>query len=424
MLQRLAGRGTWSILLSILLNEDNQQVNTTLKGLRILDLTHMLSGPYAGMILADLGAETIKIEPLQGEGTRTLLAKDPKNSLEGMGAYFITLNRNKKSVCIDLKNDKGLKVFYELVKKSDIVLSNFGAGVPERLGIDFDSLSKVNPRIITCTVNGFGSDGPANKRPAFDQVAQATGGGMSITGLDPEHPTRAGIPIGDLGGGMFGVMGVLAALYERERSGIGQHVDISMLDCQISMLSYMATMYFLSGDNPHPIGNSHFVHVPYNTFHCSDGFIVIAVITDNFWQNLKQLVQSPAFEDEKYDTQPGRWEDRDMIDAKLNEILANNTCRYWLDRLEAARIPCAPVNNLDQALSDEQVLHRNMIVELKHPSGKSTKGPGNPIKLSRSGDESFSPAPLLGQHTSEVFTKLLDYSIGSIEALKTAGAIA
>jgi crotonobetainyl-CoA:carnitine CoA-transferase CaiB-like acyl-CoA transferase len=166
------------------------------------------------------------------------------------------------------------------------------------------------------------------------------------------------------------------------------------------------------------------VHVPYNTFHCSDGFIVIAVITDNFWQNLKQLVQSPAFEDEKYDTQPGRWEDRDMIDAKLNEILANNTCRYWLDRLEAARIPCAPVNNLDQALSDEQVLHRNMIVELKHPSGKSTKGPGNPIKLSRSGDESFSPAPLLGQHTSEVFTKLLDYSIGSIEALKTAGAIA
>ena len=184
-----------------------------LDGVRVLDLTHMLSGPYGSMILADLVAETIKVEPLQGEGTRKLLAKDVKNSLDGMGAYYLTLNRNKKSVAVDLKSEQGRAVFNRLVEKSDIVISNFGAGVPERLKIDYDSLSKINPRIITCTISGFGSDGPGSKRPAFDQVAQAMGGGMSITGMDENQPMRAGIPIGDLGGGMFGVMGVLAALY-------------------------------------------------------------------------------------------------------------------------------------------------------------------------------------------------------------------
>jgi crotonobetainyl-CoA:carnitine CoA-transferase CaiB-like acyl-CoA transferase len=304
-------------------------MSRSLENIRILDLTHMLSGPYGAMILADLGAETIKIEPLQGEGTRKLLAKDPKNSLDGMGAYYITLNRNKK----------------------------FGVGVPERLKIDYNTLKKINSRVITCTVTGFGSDGPNPKRPAFDQVAQATGGGMSITGTDPDHPVRSGIPTGDLGGGMFAVMGILTALLERTQSGEGQHVDISMVDCQVSML---ATMYFLSGEDPYPIGNSHFVHVPYNTFHTSDGFIVIAVITDNFWQNLKQVVDCPEFDDAKYDGQPGRWEDRDMINARLNEILGTNTSDYWLQKLNEKRIPCAPVNRFSQALSDEQVLHRNM----------------------------------------------------------------
>lgn len=398
-------------------------MNKPLKGVRVLDLTHMLSGPYGSMILADLGAETIKVEPLQGEGTRKLLASDPNNSLEGMGAYFITLNRNKKSTVIDLKQPEGLKVFYDLVKEADIVISNFGAGVPERLKIDYSTLAKINPRIITCVVSGFGSDGPKHKRPAFDQVAQATGGGMSITGVDKENPVRAGIPIGDLGGGMFGVMGILSALYERERSGHGQHVDISMLDAQISLLNYMATMHFLSGEDPYPIGNSHFVHVPYDTFTCSDGFIVIAVITDNFWTNLKEVVSIPEFQDSKYDGQPGRWAAREMISSKLNEALKAETVAYWIEKLEEKRIPCAPVNQFSQALHDEQVLHRNMVIDLKHPSGKSTKGPGNPIKLSRTSEESFSPAPLLGEHTDEVFETLLGYDKAKITELKDSGAI-
>ena len=383
----------------------------------------MLSGPYGSMILADLGAETIKVEPLHGEGTRKLLATDPKNSLEGMGAYYITLNRNKKSTAIDLKNPEGLAVFHDLVKSVDIVISNFGAGVPERLGIDYNTLKEINPRIITCVVSGFGSDGPNHKRPAFDQVAQATGGGMSITGKDKETQVRAGIPIGDLGGGMFAVMGILSALFEREKSGEGQHVDISMLDCQVSMLNYMATMFFLSGEDPYPIGNSHFVHVPYDTFKCSDGDLVIAVITDNFWTNLKEVVNVPEFDDPVLDGQPGRWAAREMITRNLNEVLAQNTVAHWVAQLEERRIPCAPVNKFSQALSDEQVLHRNMVVDLPHPSGKSTKGPGNPIKLSRTSEESFSAAPLLGQHTNEVFESLLGYDSTKLAELKEKGVI-
>ena len=398
-------------------------MNKPLAGLRILDLTHMLSGPYCGMILADMGAETIKVEPLQGEGTRKLLATDPEYSLGGMGAYFITLNRNKKSMAIDLKSERGIALFHQLVEKSDIVLSNFGAGVPERLGLDFASLSRVNPRIITCTVTGFGSDGPGAKRPAFDQVAQATGGGMSITGQDSQHAVRAGIPIGDLGGGMFGVMGILAALYERERSGIGQHVDISMVDCQISMLNYMATMHFLSGKDPGPIGNSHLVHVPYDTFHCADGMIVIAVVTDNFWQKLKAVVDCPDFDDASYDGQPGRWKNRELINGRLNEILGGNSCAHWLEKLEEEGIPCSPVNSFSQALSDPQVSHRNMVVDLAHPNGSSTRGPGNPIKMSRTSEESFSPAPLLGQDTDAVMSELLGLSAEKIQSLRDEGVI-
>lgn len=399
-------------------------MNKPLAGVRILDLTHMVAGPYAGMILADLGAENIKVEPLQGEGTRALVADDPENSLHGMGAYFLTLNRNKKSVAIDLKSEEGMAVFRRLVEVSDIVLSNFGAGVPARLGLDFDTLSRINPRIITCTVTGYGSTGPGANRPAFDQVAQAAGGGMSITGVGPEHQVRAGIPIGDLGGGMFGVMGVLAALYERERSGLGQHVDIAMVDCQISMLNYMATMHFLSGNDPEPIGNAHFVHAPYDTFRCSDGFIVIAVITDIFWHNLKKVVVCPEFDDSQFDVTSGRWKARELINQRLNEILGQDTCAHWLAKLEEHRIPCSPVNSFSQALSDPQVLHRNMVVDLHHPDGSSTRGPGNPIKLSRTSEESFSPAPLLGGDTDRVMTELLDMTAEEVKALKVQGVIA
>lgn len=398
-------------------------MNKPLAGVRIIDLTHMLSGPYGAMILADLGADVIKVEPLEGEGTRKLLAKDPKHSIDGMGAYFLTLNRNKRSVCIDLKSPEGLELFYSLVKESDVVINNFGAGVPRRLQIDHDSLARHNPRIISCSVTGFGSNGPNYQRPAFDQVAQAVGGGMSITGTDANNPVRAGIPIGDLGGGAFSVMGILAALLERERSGQGQDVDISMVDCQISLLNYMATMHFLSGENPLPIGNSHFVHVPYNSYRVADGFIIVAVITDNFWQNLKQVVNCAEFDNPEYDTQPARLRDKAFIDGKLGEIFATNTQAHWLTQLEAKRIPCAPINTFGQALRDPQVVHRNMVVDIKHPNGQTTQAPGSPLKFSRSNEESFSPPPLLGAHTDEVLGTLLKLAPERIAALRAQAVI-
>lgn len=394
-----------------------------LHGIRILDLTHMLSGPYAGMLLADLGADSIKVEPpVTGEGTRRLLERDPQNSLNGFGAYYMTLNRNKKSITLDLKSEKGLALFYELVKTADVVLSNFSAGVTERLKVDYEHLSKVNPRIITCTVTGFGETGPAKYHTAFDMVAQAMGGGMSITGQPGDPPTRSGIPIGDLAGGLMATIGVLAALQARHLTGRGQHVDISMLDAQISLLNYMATMHFLSGIVPDKLGNGHFVHVPYDTFQCSDGYLIIAIIADNFWEALLTLLLADDLNTEEHKYQPGRLKNKELINRRLNEILSTNTQAYWLEQLRSARIPCAPVYNLKQAVHDEQVLARNMIVEVAHPLGGSTKMPGNPIKLSDTHEDTFSPPPLLGQHNEEVYASI-GLTAEELKSLQDAGVI-
>jgi len=382
-----------------------------LSNIKVLDLTHMLSGPYGSMILADMGCDVIKIEPpLKGEGTRRLLENDPDYSHNGMGAYFYTLNRNKKSVAIDLKNEEGLEIFYALIKEVDVVISNFSAGVTKKLKIDFDTLKKINPKIITCTVSGFGETGPNFKRPAFDQIAQALGGGMSITGLSAQDPMRAGIPIGDLGGGMFAVMGIQAAIINRSESGLGQHVDISMLDCQISMLNYMATMHTMSGLIPEPIGNSHFVHMPYNTFHTKDFPIVIAAVGDQFWPRLLKIFKDPKLKNPIYEKAFQRQKNKKEIENILQKELLNELSEYWLDELEKESVPCARVNNLEQAINDEQVQYRNMLVDVAHPEGGSVKVPGNPIKLSSYENEEYSSPPLLGEHTKEVLQKWLNYS--------------
>ena len=382
-----------------------------LSNIKVLDLTHMLSGPYGSMILADMGCDVIKIEPpLKGEGTRRLLENDPDYSHNGMGAYFYTLNRNKKSVAIDLKNEEGLEIFYALIKEVDVVISNFSAGVTKKLKIDFDTLKKINPKIITCTVSGFGETGPNFQRPAFDQIAQALGGGMSIPGLSAQDPMRAGIPIGDLGGGMFAVMGIQAAIINRSESGLGQHVDISMLDCQISMLNYMATMHTMSGLIPEPIGNSHFVHMPYNTFHTKDFPIVIAAVGDQFWPRLLKIFKDPKLKNPIYEKAFERQKNKKEIENILQKELLNELSEYWLDELEKESVPCARVNNLEQAINDEQVQYRNMLVDVAHPEGGSVKVPGNPIKLSSYENDEYSSPPLLGEHTKEVLQKWLNYS--------------
>ncbi|MGE4335907.1 MAG: CaiB/BaiF CoA transferase family protein [Pigmentiphaga sp.] len=396
-----------------------------LEGITLLDLTHMVSGPYGAMLLGDLGARTIKVEPPgEGEGTRQLLRDDPHYSRDGMGAYFLTLNRNKQSVCIDLKSADGLAVFYDLVRQADIVLDNFSPGVTRRLRIDHDSLVAINPRIITCSVTGFGETGPDTQRPAFDQVVQAMGGGMSITGHADQPPVRAGVPIGDLGGGLFGALGVLAALRARDAGGTGRHVDISMLDCQISLLNYMATMHLMSGHIPGRLGNSHFVHVPYNAFRTQDGHIIIACIGDAFFERFLTVIDCAALRRPEYRHQPARQADRLHIEALIESELITRPSDYWLQRLREARVPCGPVQDFAAALSDPQVLARDMVVETPLPGEGSVRMPGNPIKFSGHTDPEPGPPPTLGQHTDAVLGELLGYEADRITRLRQSGAVA
>lgn len=396
-----------------------------LEHITVLDLTHMLSGPYGTMLLADLGAKTIKVEPpVTGEGTRRLLEHDPHYSRDGMGAYYLTLNRNKQSVCVDLKSEAGKAVFMDLVRQADVVFDNFSVGVPARLGIDHASLAKVNPRIITCSVTGFGETGPQTQRPAFDQVVQAMGGGMSITGTPESGPTRSGIPIGDLGGGIFGAMGVLAALAERERTGLGQHVDVSMLDGQISLLNYMATMYLLSGHIPQGIGNGHFVHVPYNSYPTADGHVIVACIGDPFFERFADFIGLEELQNPEYKKQPVRFADKAKIDALISEKFKEQPTQYWLEQLRAARIPCGPVNNFEQALNDPQVQARDMVVPVKLHTGEVVRMPGNPMKLSAAQPKEYTSPPTLGADTQQIMRELLGYSEDKYLALKTSGAIA
>jgi len=389
-----------------------------LQGIKVIDLTHMLAGPYAGMVIADLGAEVVKVEPLSpGEMTRGLLQSDPNYSFKNFGAYFLTLNRNKKSVSLDLKSDQGLKVFYDLVKSADVVLNNFSAGVVKKLKIDFDSLKSINPRIITCSITGFGETGPHSSRPAYDQIVQAYSGGMSVTGPDAETPTRAGIPIGDLGSGLYSVIGILSALLSRNQTNKGQHIDMSLLDVQISLLTYMATMQTLSNIDPEPIGNAHFVHVPYNSFTTQNGFVVIAVITDAFWEALLEVVNIDSLRDSKFSKSVDRLKHQEFIEAELNKILSTKPSEFWIQALNDAKVPCGPINTFSQALSDEQVIHRNMVVEVEHPDGGTVKMPGNPVKLSYTNEDTYTPPPHLGKNTKEILKEWAGYDEIKIKSL-------
>ncbi|MEN9809515.1 MAG: hypothetical protein RLZZ488_1082, partial [Pseudomonadota bacterium] len=295
-------------------------------------------------------------------------------------------------------------------------------GVGEKLGLHFDVLKEVNPRIITCSVTGFGETGPNRDCTSFDMVAQATGGGMTLTG-DGVHPLRSGIPIGDLGGGLMATIGILTALQARVRSGSGQHVDISMQDAQVSLLNYMATMTALSGEAPKANGNAHFVHVPYDSFPTRDKHIIIAIITNELWKTFIETMGLAELDTAENAEQPGRWKNRDIITRALSDALRERSCEEWLAILRPAGVPCAPVNDVHAVLNDPHLHARNMIVDVPHVSGRSVRQAGNPVKLSAAGEDTFSPPPRVGEHTHAVLTDLLGYSESALSELRNAGVI-
>ncbi len=376
----------------------------------------MLSGPFGSMILADLGAEVIKIEePGGGDETRTL---GPKIA-EGQSAYFLSINRNKKSLTIDLKKEKGREIFYRLVGKADVVLDNFRPGVLERLGCDYETLKRINQKIVSCSISSFGHTGPDKDLPGFDLILQARGGAMSITGEPGRPPVRMGIPTGDLSGGMYAAYAISAALYAREKTGAGQKIDISLLDCQASFLTYVAQYYIMNGKIPGPIGSGHQTVVPYQAFKTKDSYIVIAIFVGKFWEKLCRVLGLETLsEDPRYCTNDKRNENRKELLPILEQKLSEKTGDEWLKLLAEEGIPSAPVNTVDKVLSDPQIIARNMLVEADHPAYGKMKILGNPVKMSGMSRERFTGAPILGEHTQEILSDLLGYTHEEIDALK------
>ena len=386
-----------------------------LAGVRILDLTLIMAGPYCTLILGDLGAEVIKIEkPGIGESSREM----PPHFFEGQSAYFIAMNRNKKSMTLDLKSDAGKGIFLDLVKKSDVVIDNFRPGVVKKLGIDFDALKEINPRVICCSISGYGQTGPFRDRPAFDLVIQARGGIMSYTGEEGQMPVRMGAPMGDLSGGLFASQGILAALYQREKTGRGQRIDISLVDCQTSLLTYRAQFYLVGKEVARPVGSGHVSAHPIRAFRTKTFDVVIDANTESIFAELCDAIGRPEMaRDAKFNSREARLKNREELYRVLEEAFLGKTGEQWLEILEK-RIPIAPINSIDKALADPQTLSRNMVVEIEYPGGKRLKILGNPLKLSEIDEEVFRRPPYLGEHTEEILRDLLQYPPDRIAAIK------
>jgi crotonobetainyl-CoA:carnitine CoA-transferase CaiB-like acyl-CoA transferase len=394
--------------------------NGPLSGITVLDLTRVVSGPYATQILADLGARIIKIEALgNGDETRML---GPR--VGGESAMFLGLNRGKESVAVDLRTPGGSGVLCDLVRYADVVVENFRPGVAARLGCDYARLQELNPRVVACSISGYGQDGPGAGRPAYDVIIQAIGGGMSLTGEPGQPPVRMGLPIADLSGGLFAVIGILAALHERDVTGHGQYVDIALLDCHVSLLSYFASYYLLAGEVTRTVGSGHPSAEPYGAFPTADGHVVIAVYNESFWPKLcAALGRDGLATDPRFASNKLRVSNRVELRRILNKVIAQNTTEYWVAAFTEVGVPVAPINSLDKTLADAQVKHREMVLDIMHPKCGALRTTGNPVKLSRHAEAPRIPPPMLGEHSDSILQELLGYSAERVDALRQSRCV-
>jgi CoA:oxalate CoA-transferase len=383
-----------------------------LEGIKVLDLSRVLAGPYCTMLLADFGANIIKIEPPGvGDDSRAYGPFVGKES-----AYFMSLNRNKRSITLNLKRAEEVALFRDMVKQADVVVENYRPGTMEKFGLGYEELKKINPKIIYAACSGFGDSGPYMLKPAYDIIVQAMGGIMSITGPEGGEPTRVGASIGDIVAGIFTAYGVMLGLFHRERSGEGQKIDVGMLDCQLAVLENAIARYVVSGEVPQPLGNRHPSITPFAAFNAKDGLIIVGAGNQRLWEHLCTLLGCPELvNDARFDTNGNRTSNVKALTALLNAIFSQKTVSEWLVLLEKAGLPCAPINNVEQIINDPQIKARNMIVEIEHPVAGHLKMAGVPVKMSVTPGQVEFPAPMLGQHTAEILEEMFGWDQAKTE---------
>lgn len=392
-----------------------------LEGIRVLDLSRALAGPYCTMMLGDMGAEIIKLE-IPGTGDEARHYGPPFQ--EGESSYFLSVNRNKLSITLNLKDPRGKEIFRELAKKSDVLVENFRPGTMEELGLGYDSLKGLNPKLIYCAITGFGPKGPDSQRPGYDLIAQGMGGIMSVTGPIGGPPYRVGIAQADITAGMFAAYGIMVALFHRERSGQGQKVETSLFQSQIAQLTFQAGRFFATGESPRPQGNQHPLIAPYESFKTKDGHINIAVGNNALWSTFCKVMGLESYEkDPRFDTNPKRVQNRPALVDIIEERTVKFTTEELRKILDEAGIPNGPVWTVGEALTAPQTIALGMVQELEHPRAGRIKVTGIPVNLSSTPGSLRQPPPLLGQHTEEVLSKLLGMDPREIQELRQKGVI-
>lgn len=391
-----------------------------LAGIRVLDLTHVLAGPLATMLLGDLGAEVIKVErPHVGDETRVI-----PPSRTGESHYFLSVNRNKKSIVVDLKKPEGLDLVSRLIETADVVVENFRPGVAAKLGLDAESVRRRNPAIVYCSISAFGQDGPWSQRSAFDIAVQAMSGAMTVSGEPDSPPIRAAIPLADLAAGLFAAIGVLAALVEAKETLAGKTVDVAMLDSTVGLMGYLASYYLMTGESPKRVGGGHVSIVPYGVFEASDGYLVIATLTESFWPKLCHAIdRADLAQDPGLATNAKRVERRADVDRAISKTLMLRTVADWCQRLAAADVPHAPVLTVAQALEHEQVAARGLVRSIEHPTLGPIRTMGPAIKFANQPPLPASPAPVMGADTAGVLRSILGLTDPEIAELVSKGVI-